>query len=113
LIPSHTSLEDSIITVICTGIHNLASYSFNLNIYPNPLKDATTISYILSENSTVKIQVCDIIGRSLATPVNHILEAGKYSVNLTPDNMNSGAGMYVIKMTVGNKVITRQVIILK
>lgn len=77
------------------GINNLPS--FNLNAYPNPAQNETTIEYTLTSNSNVVITVSDIMGREIVK-LNEGSKAAN-SVNrvaLNTANMNNGTYFYTI-----------------
>lgn len=84
--------------------------------YPNPFNPSTTISYDLTANSEVRIDVYDILGQKLATLVNEKQNAGSYSViwNAT-DNQGAqvSAGVYFVKFSADNFEQTHKMILVK
>ena len=71
--------------------------SFNLNAYPNPAQNETTIEYTLTSNSNVVITVSDIMGREIVR-FNEGSKAAN-SVNrvaLNTANINNGTYFYTI-----------------
>ena len=85
-----------------------------MNIYPNPFTDYTTISYTVASTDFVKMEVFDALGRQIATPVNGMVSSGDYSFRFNLKDYNSGAaGIYILKMSIGDKVITKYLNILK
>ncbi|MAT38913.1 MAG: hypothetical protein CL946_04845, partial [Ectothiorhodospiraceae bacterium] len=56
-----------------------ASVSLEQN-YPNPFNPSTSISYTLTDESTVTLRVLDMLGREVSTLVNETQAAGSYSV---------------------------------
>jgi PKD repeat protein len=106
---SCSAKHDSTITVICTGMAQNTGSTFFMNVYPNPFKGTTTISYSLNSAASVKIEIYDMLGRKLYTLLEHKQEAGSYDLKFTTPE-NAGAGMYMITMNDGTRVITRTII---
>jgi hypothetical protein len=72
-------------------------YSLSQN-FPNPFNPSTSISYSLKETGLVTLKVFSIDGREVATLVNQVQEANKYSVNFNGNNLASGVYMYQLKV---------------
>lgn len=87
------------------------SNAFGLAIAPNPANTSTTISYHLTEKADVKMQVVDVLGKTIATPVNTAQSEGDYKVNVSREEAGLSNGIYFIKLTVNNTTITRKLII--
>ncbi|MDP4115290.1 MAG: T9SS type A sorting domain-containing protein [Bacteroidota bacterium] len=88
----------------------ITRYQLSQN-YPNPFNPNTTISYQLPQNGIVTIKVYDILGNEVKTLVNENKQAGSYNVNFDASKLSSG--VYVYKITVGNFVASRKMMLLK
>lgn len=78
-----------------------------ISVFPNPTNTNTTIEYTLINSSYVKLEVVDILGKSLQSLVNTSQVAGNYKVNLA----KLTAGIYFIKLNINNQTnITRLVV---
>ncbi len=76
-----------------------ATPSFNLNAYPNPAQNETTIEYALTSNANVYITVTDIMGREVV----RLNEGNKAAntvnrVSLDTKNLNNGTYFYTINV---------------
>lgn len=82
--------------------------------YPNPFNPSTIITFHLAKASNVELKVYDIIGNEIATLVNEYRPAGVYKVPFSIDN-NDGlsSGIYFYKITAGDFVQTRKMILIK
>ncbi|MBN2514187.1 MAG: glycoside hydrolase family 127 protein [Sedimentisphaerales bacterium] len=65
--------------------------------YPNPFNPKTTIGFALPKACDVKLEVCDIAGRRVATLINDELEAGDHTVDFHVSNLASGIYFYLLK----------------
>lgn len=70
----------------------------NLNNYPNPFSDRTTIEFSLPNDSFVTLQVYDLTGRRVATPLDNEQKiAGNHRVIFNGKAHPSGMYMYTIQ----------------
>jgi len=79
--------------------------------YPNPFNPSTTISYQLPAVSHVALKVYDALGREVATLVNEVKWAGSYEVKFDASNLPSG--VYFYRLTAGNFVATKKLLLVK
>ncbi len=80
-----------------------------LNNYPNPFLQSTTIDFTLNKKSSVNLQIWDECGRLIETLVNETMQAGKHAVLF--DKKNLKAGIYYYCLTTGNKRKTNKMVI--
>ena len=98
--------------VTSTGSNNLVVRSFNLEQnYPNPFNPSTTITYSLANEEHVSLKVYDIMGREVTELVNEDQAVGTYSLDFDASSLASG--MYFYKISAGNFVSTKKMILLK
>ncbi|MFH0734279.1 MAG: T9SS type A sorting domain-containing protein [bacterium] len=83
-----------------------------LQNYPNPFNPSTTISYQLKGNSFVTLKVYDMLGKEVATLVNQYQTDGKYDVEFTATSQLA-SGMYIYKLTAGDFVSTKKLVLMK
>lgn len=79
--------------------------------YPNPFNPVTVISYQLPVNSDVTLEVYDMLGRRVALLVDDVMAAGLHEV--TFDASNLASGVYLYRLTAGQEVQTRQMVLVK
>ena len=58
--------------------------------YPNPFNPSTKISYYLPEQSQVRINIYNILGKHIAELTNDIKSAGNHNLRWNADNLPSG-----------------------
>jgi len=94
------------------GSNNLVVNSFNLEQnYPNPFNPSTTINYSLASEEHVSLKVFDIMGREVAELVNEDQAAGTYSLDFDASSLASG--MYFYKISAGNFISSKKMVLLK
>lgn len=92
-------------------IHQIPNdYSLKQN-YPNPFNATTKITYSLPRASKVSLKIYDIIGNEIITLVDGTKEAGVYDVVFNEANLTSG--VYLYKLTAGDFISTKKMILLK
>lgn len=118
---SHESAPSNEVTARLTGgspqkllinpeldIPNEFSLSQN---YPNPFNPTTTIEYSIKSTGMTSLKIYDMLGIEVASLVNEIKEVGNYSVVFNASQLPSG--IYIYKLTSGNYVDTKKLILLK
>lgn len=72
---------------------NTEFFKLNQN-YPNPFNPQTTISFTISEQAHVILQVFDPLAREIATLVNESLPAGIHNIVFNGENLSTGVYYY-------------------
>ncbi len=102
-----------------TGINSdeLTPSEFSLlQNYPNPFNPATVISYNLPSTSFVTLKVYNILGNEVAALVNELQQPGSYNVTFSAigrDRNKLTSGVYIYKLTAGDFVQTRKMMLIK
>ncbi len=79
--------------------------------YPNPFNSMTKIEFDIKEKQFVNLNIYNVLGKKIETPVNKTLDAGRYSITFNPENYPSG--VYYYKLSTAGSSITKVMIILK
>jgi hypothetical protein len=79
--------------------------------YPNPFNPKTVVSYQLSVVSDVRLVVYDLLGREVAVLVKERKAPGKYEA--TWDGTGFSSGVFLCRLSAGNFVQTRKMVLLK
>lgn len=85
-------------------------YSLAQN-YPNPFNPSTKINFQLPGSIMVTLKIYDVLGNQIATVINDVRPAGKYSVIFDANALSSG--IYFYQLTAGNFVQTKKMVVLK
>ncbi|WP_333599237.1 T9SS type A sorting domain-containing protein [Flavobacterium sp.] len=85
------------------GINEASEQAFGLGQnYPNPMKNSTTIPLTLNTDSKVTVQLFDLMGRLIATPIDKNLSYGANSLVLDRNGLSSGYYIYKVKVVNAN-----------
>ena len=111
----HASMTGTI-TVSASALNldhsSVISETFQLHSnYPNPFNPTTNIEYSLLENSVVELIIYNIKGRQISTLIDDFRTAGHYLIKW--DASSYPSGNYIVKMTSGEYVSTKKLILLK
>ena len=79
-------------------------------LYPNPANQTATLSYHLNNVSTTKVELVDLLGKQIMMLDNKTQAAGDYSIELSKGAYHINSGIYFVKLTVDNSVITKKII---
>jgi hypothetical protein len=79
--------------------------------YPNPFNPSTRIRFMLHEGGFVTLRVFDVLGRELSRLVDEERRSGTYEV--TWDAIGFASGMYFYRLTAGEFVQTRAMMLIR
>ena len=95
-----------------TGINDKEiSFSNHLNLFPNPAKNAASLSLDLVQNENVSITVLNTVGEVVYNESLNNLSAGNHVVNFNTENWASG--IYNINISTTNGTTNRKLVIAK
>lgn len=104
----HTTYKAEAVSVEESG----HGYSFQLSQnYPNPFNAETKIDYSVKEECGVKIEIFDLLGSISKTILDEYQGAGEYSVTFNGSGLPSG--IYFYRLSSGNRIITKKMLLLK
>jgi beta-N-acetylhexosaminidase len=98
-----------------TGVDIAASpdlpSALHLASFPNPFNPVTTLQYTLRSDGPARLQVFDLLGRLVATPVDAYHRAGVHTVRF--DGTGLGSGMYICRLESAGAVATHRLALVK
>ncbi len=112
--PGHGSSQVTTISVyngMTVGIHENTSTVETLDNYPNPFTTATTITYSLKQNSSIELNIVDLLGNKVATVESGSKSSGNHTVSF--DAAGISAGIYMLQLKTDNKFTTKKLVITK
>jgi len=102
--------EDVVIGISNNSQNVPADFYLSQN-YPNPFNPVTKINYELRVTNYASLKVYDVLGNQISLLVNERQNAGKHSVEF--DGSNFSSGVYYYKLTVGDFVETKKMVLTK
>jgi len=97
----------SVIQVHPTGVHEY--HSPGICLYPNPITNASLLTYTLNRSEAVFIALYDLNGRQISTIVDEKQLPGSHEVSLGDKNLKPG--IYFLKGFVGDEQATLKLIV--
>lgn len=95
----------------CTvGLNELLADKYRLSLYPNPFESFANVAYSLDKSEDVTIAVFDVLGRKVTEVKETKQVAGNYTVKLDEGRFGSTSGMYMVRIQIGDDVITKQLL---
>jgi hypothetical protein len=100
--------------VVLTGVQELPGlpvvYTLEQN-YPNPFNPSTRIEFGIPQQANVELKVYNLLGQEVVTLVHENLKAGRHVV--TFDAKNLASGVYFYKISAGQFVSTKKMMLMK
>ena len=103
-----TSATSAAKTIAATSEKPPIKLTTTLTSYPNPFNDNSTVSFFLEKPAEVTLAVYDINGKQVAVLKRGHLDAGQYNSSFAGHHLPKG--VYTVKLTYGEKAITRKVV---
>ena len=79
--------------------------------YPNPFNPATTIAYSIPKESQVSLKIYDVMGREVVELASGRQAAGSYNIEFDASSLASGT--YFYKLTAGDFISVKKMVLLK
>ena len=93
------------------GIKELNQYSLPVNVYPNPFKSETNLSFELNKKEPVYIELLDVSGRKIRNIEKSSLEKGVHNFKIIGDSLKEG--VYFIRIVTEKKQRTIRIVLTK
>ena len=84
--------------------------NININLFPNPFVETTTIGYNVIEDAKVKVDIYDITGKLMTNLFEGNQKTGSYNLTYSAKSSASASGIFIVKMTVNGEVFSRQLV---
>jgi hypothetical protein len=91
------------------GINSLNKTNLSLNIFPNPFSTETSIRFNVTDNSNIQLEIFDLTGKKINQLIKTNLNKGIYTINYLSYKLKTG--VYICKLTQGNRVSTKKLIV--
>ncbi|MBU4486086.1 MAG: T9SS type A sorting domain-containing protein [Candidatus Delongbacteria bacterium] len=84
-----------------------------LKNYPNPFNPETTISFSLKNSGKTKVDIFNYLGQFVETIHNGKLMAGNHSIKWNAGNNNSSSGVYFVKISQNDQILSSKILLIK
>jgi len=87
----------------------LPSFLTSMSLYPNPASGAARLIFELSDSRDVRVDVMDVTGRLVATPVAGFFAAGRHDAHI--DTRTASPGLYLVRLLSGGQSASRTIVV--
>ena len=98
---------DSMNVTIITRINENISYSDNIKVYPNPVKNSLTIEIENLDNSVVEISITNIAGKQLKKEIFNQKTKGKFLKDV--DMGGLADQVYLVNVKINDRTWVRKI----
>jgi len=88
----------------------LLDEKINVNVFPNPFVETALISYNLTEDAKVQLEVYDMNGRLVSNLSNGNQTSGLHTAEFDARKAGFMSGVFIIKLTINGEVFSRQLV---
>jgi hypothetical protein len=104
------TLIHSVVSAVVEQSETPSAYSLEQN-YPNPFNPETRIEFRILNSEFTRLAIYDLLGREIAVLVNGVQPAGFHSVTFDASGLTSG--MYLYRLTAGEYIETKRLLVVK
>jgi len=110
----HGELEDYTANITTSSaVENISNIFNEVSVSPNPATDKTAINFSLKQSSNVSVEIYNIAGEKIATVSEGQQGIGEHIIFFNPAELNLESGIYFVKLTADNAVVTKRLAVLK
>lgn len=96
-----------------TKITEVTLPKFDLKVYPNPFEGAFSISYTLNNRTHVNIALYDNLGKKVALIADDYQDVGTHTIPYSADKNKLPKGIYYLRSSFDQDVITNKIVQIK
>jgi hypothetical protein len=95
--------ESCIVLTVIVGVEDAMDFP-GISLAPNPFQDETQLHFTLTEANHVRLEAYDLQGKRIALVFDGLDSSGDKVIVFNPSKLGASAGIYLLKLTVGEKV---------
>jgi hypothetical protein len=84
--------------------------TIDVNLFPNPFSSSINIEYHLENTGIVNIRLLDVTGKQIGVIADENQQPGNYHFEISSDKLHLSPGIYLLKLMVNDKVISRNIV---
>jgi PKD repeat protein len=104
---NNTYIDEINMTGNIVSVDEVEDIQTGFTMFPNPTKGTTNVDFLLAKSSTVRLEVKDIIGRTVSVEINETMPSGMHEYKLPV----LSPGIYIVDLTVNNKHHARKLVV--
>lgn len=91
------------------GVHDENALANSFNVYPNPFNDELHVDFFIPDDTKMRIELCDAVGRTIKLVEEKEYVAGSGSIKISLGE-NLGSGIYFLKVTSDKGVFAKKIV---
>lgn len=95
---------------LANSVLQVAASKTKILLYPNPSMGYTTIEFTMAESNWVHIEAYNLIGEKVTELINEQKQAGIVKLGFNAADKGLKAGVYLLKIKIGDETITKKII---
>ncbi len=103
-------IDDINISNNSVGLNDALESTLSYNVFPNPSNGNMNVSFSLDSKRNVKLELVDLLGKTIETATSSNLQAGDYEFSFGKNN-KLASGIYISKLTIDGKTYSQKVIV--
>jgi hypothetical protein len=108
-VPDSNIFADTVIVLANTsGIENISSNISGLQIYPNPIDGAFSLSFDVLKEGNASASLYSVDGKFCRQLFNENLSSGSFSRNYNIASL--APGIYLVKLNIGGATVTKKIV---
>lgn len=100
--------ESCIVLTVLVGIEDALAIQ-GLQVFPNPYQGATNLQFTMTEAEDVKLEAFDLQGKRIGLVFQGPLNAGTQTLKFSAADFGAAAGVYMLRLSVGDAQATVRV----
>ena len=104
-------MDHGLFPVFTGEYENYLPHNSNVSVYPNPIRERATLKLDVTQDSHLKIELINMLGRKVYQKAETALQEGMYSMELSFENITKG--IYILNIKDNKKVIYNQKVIIE
>ncbi len=94
------------------GVNEKDKVLSQFNLFPNPVKNITTVTFDLQQSADISVSVLDINGKTIYNSTSSRLTRGQHQITLNFEDYKINSGTYFIMVKAGKNSFSKKVIYL-
>jgi len=93
------------------GENTLNNKNNSIKVYPNPFSDETHVAFTLDKSNSVSMKLYDLPGKLVYQENSRLYPSGENNILINGNNLDNG--LYILEVTIGDRIFTQKLSVIK